>query len=458
MKKTNERVSLENWAVNDELLSLKISAAWKSFKSEHFAFMAICFYLFFDYVKPDQQYPIFAILPFLFLSILGAIVGWYMDPTSKIQFSALHTVLLLFGFHAILSSLFAYDSAFAFAHFELLRTSILIIFLITAIVKTEKRLFIFFLVYFVSNFRMSQFGFISWVKRGFSFASYGVTGAGWFRNSGEFGMEMAIFFAFTICFVFFLKGHWKGWMKWLMYFLPLSAIGCVLASSSRGAILAAIGGLLYLSMFSKQKFKAIIGASIVLGVAYWFIPPEFLERFQTAGTDKTSLSRIYYWGKARAMIADHPVFGVGYYNWIPYFRDHYYDPKFSGNVELCHNTFLQLGAELGYVGLGYFILLCLMSFWMNWKTERLCRRPGFEFLRSFAMGMNAAGVAMILASNFLTATYIPCFWTHFAFTICVSQIARKKIELLGEDDNKEIVKKGRKKTLAIRASNTVGGA
>ncbi|CBL44140.1 O-antigen polymerase [gamma proteobacterium HdN1] len=437
MKQRKLKLTSEKWHLDDGVLSLKPSILFAEYKSQHFAFLCICAYLFFDYVKPDQQYAIFAILPFLMLSVAGALLGWYFDKSSKLQFSKMHFLLLLLLFHNFLTCVLAYDQESAYTGFPLIRTSILLAFMITAIVNSERRLFLFVLVYFLANFRMSQFGFLSWVKRGFSFADYGVTGAGWFRNSGELGMEMAMFFAYTVCFAFFLRDYWGKWIRRFMYFVPITALGCVLASSSRGAIVAAVGALAYLAMFSNKKMKGLAGAVVVLGVAYYFLPAEFLARFQSAGEDKTSLSRIYYWGKAREMMADHPFFGVGYYNWYPYFRDRYYDPEFSGNVELAHNTFLQIGAETGYVGLAIFILLCVASFWINWRTEILCRRPGFEFLRSFAMGMNAAGVALIVASNFLTATYIPSFWMHFTFTICVSQIARSKLRLLEVEEREK---------------------
>ncbi|WP_410969043.1 hypothetical protein, partial [Salmonella sp. SAL4444] len=78
-------------------------------------------------------------------------------------------------------------------------------------------LFLFLLFYFLANFKMSQFGFVSWASRGFGFASWGITGAGWFRNSGELGLEMSMFFAYTVCFIFFLREHWSRWVKVFFY-------------------------------------------------------------------------------------------------------------------------------------------------------------------------------------------------------------------------------------------------
>lgn len=411
-----------------DVLELKFGSVWRAFWGEHYAFICISIYLFWEYVKPEQQYPIFGLVPVLRISILGALLGFVVERGAKIRISGLGVLMLIFLLHCIVSSINAYDRSLSFDFLNLIYIWVLVYFLIQGIVRTEQRLFIFVLIYFVSNFRMSQFGFISWVSRGFSFASYGVTGAGWYRNSGEFGLLMAMFFSYTVCFVVFLRHYWTGWVKWIMYFLPLSAVACIMASSSRGAMIGGLGSLLYLSFFSKKKIRAWL-ASALLGCGVFFmLPQEFLARFQTAGTDRSSLSRIYYWSKARIMMDEHPILGVGYYNWVPYFRDNYFDPSYSGRVELTHNTFLQTGAELGYVGLGIFVLMVLWSFVINWRSERMSRKPGFEFLRAFAMGMNAAGVGLVIASLFLTATYIPSYWIHFAFSSCLYAIVKKKIE------------------------------
>jgi len=408
-------------------LALRPKTVWKAFRAEHFAFIAISIYLLFEYVKPDQAYPVFGILPFLRLSLLAAIVGYMLDKQARYTTSPLNFLVLAFLAHCVVSSTFAYRPDYAFDRLNIIALWVLVYFLITGIVSNERRLFLFVLVYFVSNFKMSQFGFLSWVTRGFSFTSWGVTGAGWFRNSGELGLEMGMFFAFSLCFVLLLRKYWTGWIKWLMYFVPLSAVGCVLASSSRGAIIGCLAAIFYLSMFSNKKIRAWFVAAAFIYLAYLVMPAQFIARFHTAGTDTTSLSRIAYWEKAQEMMQANPFLGVGYYNWVPYYSDHYFDPTLYWRVEEAHNTYLQMGAELGYVGLGLFVIMVLLSFWINWKSEKMCRAPGFEFLRAFSLGMNAAGVGLVLASMFLTAFFMPNYWIHFAFTVCLRNSINGKI-------------------------------
>lgn len=421
--------SLADFSAGPDMLGLRIKVLWREFWTQHFSVICVSFYLFLEYVKPGEMYAVFDLLPFVKLSLLGAIGGFFVGKTNEYTRSPLNGLLLLYLFHCFVSGIYAYNSEFALSHINIIYTWVLIYFLITGIINTEKRLFLFVLVYFASNFKMSQFGFFSWAKRGFGFASWGVSGSGWFRNSGELGLEMAMFFAFTLVFAFFLKSYWRGWVKWIMYFVPFSAVCTVIASSSRGAIIGIVGAIFYLSFFSKKKIRAWIATALLLALAFLIMPPEFLARFQSAGQDATSLTRIYYWGKAREMMGHNPYLGVGYYNWFPYFRDHYFDANLYWRIEEAHNTYLQMGAELGYVGLGIFIALVLVSFWINFKVERTCQREGYTFLRAFAMGMNAAGVALVLGSIFLTAFFMPNYWIHFAFTAVLSNVVNRKILL-----------------------------
>jgi O-antigen ligase len=410
------------------MLALHPKAVWHAFRSEHFAFICTSIYLLLEYLKPEQAYPIFGILPFLRLAVLVALAGFFLDKQAKLARSPLNWLILLFLLQCALSSWYAYDSEYSFSRLNIITNWVIVFFLISGIVNSERRLFLFLLVYFLANFKMSQFGIFSWARRGFGFASWGITGAGWFRNSGELGLEMSVFFAYTLCFALFLRRYWTGWIKWLMYFLPISAFGCVIASSSRGAIIGVVGVLLYLSFFSKKRVRAWIACAVALYLGYLIMPSQFLARFHTAGEDPTSLSRIAYWAKAHEMLSQHPYFGVGYYNWYPYYRDHYFDPSLYWRVEQAHNTYLQMGAELGFPGLGIFLTMVLVSFVINAKSARLAKRDGFEFLRALALAMNAAGAGLVLGSAFLTAFFLPNYWIHFALTVCLQVAVRKKIE------------------------------
>lgn len=416
--------------LNAQLLSLRPSAVWQAFREERFGFIFLSLYLLLLYLKPWLAHPWLAVIPLERLTILAVIVGFFLNREYKVERSLLNGLLLVFFVQCIVSAAFAYNVSYAFANIDIIAEYVVIYFLIAGIVNSERRLYLFVLVYFLANFKMSEFGFFSWARRGFGFASWGITGAGWYRNSGELGMEMAMFFDFVLCFAIVLRKYWSKWTRRFVYFVALTAAACVIASSSRGAVVALTASLIFLILFRDKKAKALAGTALLFLIGYLSIPARFIERFNTAGHDITSDTRLDYWSKASLMMHQHPMLGVGYYNWIPYFHDHFFQPQLYWRVEMAHNTFLQLGAELGYIGLFLFVTMTAISFIINAKSARVARRHGFDFLYSFAVGMNVAGVSMLIASMFLTAYWLPTYWIQFALTICLRNVVRQKSEAL----------------------------
>lgn len=426
MARLTERAVRSMEPLSRDWLGLSLTHLWKGYWSESFGFKCIVFYLIFEYVKPQISYPVFALLPFTQIFLMCAALGFILDRDSRYVGSFGNKILILLFIQCILSSCFAYDSSHAFNNLIVIELWILIYFLIVNLVNTEKRLFIFILVYFLCNFKMSQFGFFSWAGRGFSFASWGVTGAGWFRNSGELGMQMAEFVGYLLFFIWGLRRNWGKWAKVFVYFVLFTAICTIVATNSRGALLGLAGVLLFASFFSKHRVKAWMGTVLLGLLVYTIIPPEFIERLQAMGSDTTSVTRLTYWTKALRLMEENPIWGIGYYNWVPYYLHHFFDGSLYFRVEEAHNTFLQIGAELGYVGLGIFIWMVLYCFYANFKSAKLAstmaERP---FLYSLALGMNAAGVGLVLSSLFLTAFFMPNFWFHLALTVCLQNVVKK---------------------------------
>ena len=201
-------VASSDFGLTRPLLEMRPRAIWQAFRAEHWAFIGIACYLMLEYVKPEQAYPIFGILPFLRFAWIGALIAAFSDKQSGIVRGAPFNWLLpLFLLHCLVSAFLAYRSDYSFEKFSIIFLWVLMYFLISSIVTTERRLFLFVIGYLLSNLKMSQFGFFTWAKRGFGFASWGLTGAGWFHNSGELGLEMAMYFAFTVCLALFLRQY-----------------------------------------------------------------------------------------------------------------------------------------------------------------------------------------------------------------------------------------------------------
>ena len=114
-----------------------------------------------------------------------------------------------FYFVVLLSSIFAIWPSLAFSKIEVPVNWVILYFLIVSVVNSERRFILFALLYLLVNFKMSQFGFLSFAKRGFTYTVWGVTGSpGWFRDSGDFGIQMGLFAPFVIGFILALRKYW----------------------------------------------------------------------------------------------------------------------------------------------------------------------------------------------------------------------------------------------------------
>lgn len=410
------------------LARLSLEHLWRTFRRQSWSFWLLCFYFFLEYVRPQTIYPALDIIPWAQLALVACVVMAFLE--DKIRLSVPMAGLL--GAYALvvaLSVVFAYDQSAFFARPELFANWLLVFFLVVSIVDSEERFFVFMLLFLLWNFKMSQHGARSWALAGFGFRDWGVTGApGWFQNSGEFGIQMTMFFPLSVYFA------WHCWEKCgklkrlFLLAMPVTAVMAIVASSSRGAYLGLAAGVVVLVLQSKRmKTAALVG--VLCAAAALAVPSEQWDRFEQAGDDTTSQARLTYWEHGIEIMNNHPVLGVGYENWLSYYRDHYWNRTGYGGVQEPHNPFIEAGAELGYPGLVMFLLLILGTFAVNRRTRRICGRLGPDgvFLERMAYGLDAALVGFLVSGFFVTVLYYPFFWVNLSMTVAVFLAARKRL-------------------------------
>ena len=410
----------------EQYYSIDIRSIWNGLKRESAAFWWLCIYVFFEYVRPQSIYPSIDIIPWAQISLLCAFATAYYDKSIEWVENSENKFLIFFGLIILLSSIFAFKPSVSLTKANTAINWVLIYFLIITVVNTEKRFFVFLLLLLLVNFKMSQFGFRTFAGRGFSFASWGVKGApGWFSNSGEFGIEMTIFVPLSIAFIVALKQYWGRLKRWFFYLFPFTGLVTIAATSSRGAQLAILGVGIWFVLKSRLRFKAMLGILILGSVVYMIIPQEQLERFTTMGEDSTSTSRLTYWAAGMDVIANNPVLGVGYENWIDYCWFIY--PQGLGVTPNClqvHNTYIQSGVELGVFGLIVYIILLIYAFKLNKQTRQHAKCIDNKFIYYIAHGLDGGLIGFIISSTFISVLYYPFIWFQVATSVALFNISR----------------------------------
>lgn len=403
----------------DELYSLRIGPIAAYILSERLVFILICTYLFFEYFRPQSIYPVLYPVPWTQITIIGALLTYIVDTNRPMVARNAATYLMIAYFLIVLlSSLFGYAPELSFDRLRKFGDWLIIYFLISHIIATRERFFIFFLSFLLYNLKMSQHAFISWAKRGFTYENWGVTGApGWFHNSGELGIQMCIFVPLSIATIFALKPYIGRLYFAGLWILPVSGIGAVIASSSRGAI----AGLFAVGVWSlaqtKYFFRASAGLLCILVIALWIMPDDFAKRFEDAGEDRNSLHRLERWEDGLAAMNQHPILGVGFDIWPEYYRATH-SPDYPG-TPLVHNVFVQTGSELGYSGLIVFLLLITSTFLMTKQIRVVSVERSDRFSSVLSRGFDGALIGYLVSASFVTVQYYPYFWINLAMVVAL---------------------------------------
>ena len=326
-----------------------------------------------------------------------------------------------------MSGIFAFDPSVSWDHWVFFLNWFLVYFLVINIVNTEKRLFVFILLFLLLSFKMAQNGAVTWALRGFSFTDWGLVGAaGWFRNSGEFSIQMLIFVSLSIAFIVAIKEKWGPYKKYFFYLMPITGFLSIIGSSSRGAQLALVVIGLFLLLKWKQRTRAIIILSLVILAVFVLLPDEQVQRFVDVEDDINYLQRVAYWEYGLRLMNEYPVLGIGYYNWLDYVA--YKVPEGlgpRGMGELPHNIFIQIGAEAGYIGLLIFLSMVFFLFRLNASTRAAAKVCKNDFLYFLSYGLDAGCLGYLVAGFFVTVFYYPFFWVQMALSVAVYSIAKK---------------------------------
>ncbi|QJR81986.1 hypothetical protein CA267_015105 [Alteromonas pelagimontana] len=402
----------------DDFLFLKVKKLWAHFKTESFAFKCVCAYMFVEYFRPQAIFKWLDFLPWAQLFLGLAIIGIFTDSKAKLRFTAMHTFLIFFAVIIHLSMITAYDVGWSFDYYIFFIQWIIIFFVITSIVTTRERFYIFFMVFFLCCLKIAIGTSRIWIMRGFGFTSWGLMGPpGYFQNSGELAVLMLVLFPIGYYLYKAYKNDVRRWEKYLLLAATICPILTILGSSSRGAQIALVIQLLL--MFYKQIFKPKVLILIVLicSIGWNILPEEQKLRFTEIGEDKSSIQRKLYWEHGWDMMKDNPILGVGYYNFQPYYQDHYFKDVLYSYAQLPHNILIQIGTDSGFTGLLIYLLIIMASLIMKRPrigTSSIVSEP---FYNALWISLKLGVVGFFIAGQFVTIGYYPFLWISIALQI-----------------------------------------
>lgn len=405
----------------DDLYRLKISRIIGFTLRQSVSFKLLLLFLVFEYLRPQGMYPGIRFVPWSFIILVLCTLSSIAE-NRMFRVSNRANVLMFISFVVVtMSSLFAISPQTSFQGAKTVFTLALIYYLVINIVDSAEKMFVFVGFFILLTLKLSQFVFVRWVARGFTYDKYGAAaGSAWLQNSGELAIQMCMVFAISTYFAISVWPQVTSWFKRaILVFIPVSTAGSVLASGSRGSFVALAVVVIMMWLGSKRRSFGLVAIILLVFSLPIFMSERDLSRTKEMGgvTDTTASNRLARWGKGVEMVKKNPLLGVGYQNWAV--ADAKY---FDGEGQECHNIFIECASELGFPGLFVFVLLIIACFRSNFETIRTALLSGDIFAANLAKSLNLALIAYLVAGCFVTVLYYPYFWVNLAMSVALNNI------------------------------------
>lgn len=212
------------------------------------------------------------------------------------------------------------------------------------------------------------------------------------------------------------------WRAVLPAAIALLVVGLA-ATESRGGLLAflvVLGAGVVVMRGRRAVALGLAAVALLIGGLSLAANPAALERIKLAEQDRGN-GREDLWVVARRMAAEHPMTGVGLDNFTARSAEYVRRPGSLDYVELIvdrphvvHNTYLQMLAETGVIGLGLWLALAATVLGSALRAARRFERAGRHRLAVLSRGVLVADVGLLTAVFFISALSTATVWVLLA--------------------------------------------
>lgn len=197
--------------------------------------------------------------------------------------------------------------------------------------------------------------------------------------------------------------------RWVRHGLTVAMLLCAVAalgSYSRGALLAIAAMGLFLWLKSRQKLGLGLLGIMAVPPLLAFMPEEWSQRMDTINTyeeDASVQGRFNAWWMAYNLAKDRPL-GGGFEVTMPeLFHRYAPDPL---DIHAAHSIYFQALGEHGFVGLGLYLLLGLLT-WRtgSWIIRNTAKQDNYKWAHSLATMIQVSLIGFYVGGAFLSLLY-----------------------------------------------------
>jgi O-antigen ligase len=179
----------------------------------------------------------------------------------------------------------------------------------------------------------------------------------------------------------------RGTTRVLYALAALFLVGAMLASQSRGALLAGTGALAVVCVVALPRSHPLLWLAVLAGAigawlaAFGMVPTGAFERVLSAvglggvsfdnvtTANFSAVERAAHWLAGVRMFAAHPLLGVGIGNYAAAYPA-YHPRGWYASLQHAHNYYINIAAESGIVGLAAYLLVIGTALWYSCAAVR----------------------------------------------------------------------------------------
>ena len=249
-----------------------------------------------------------------------------------------------------------------------------------------------------------------------------ITGA--FKHYNDYGAFLVPGFSITLA-LFLVKFSNKKMVPAVFLTLLFFILSYTITHTlSRSALLAAFASLFFFSIFFRCRWFAAAGLAVLLLIV-WTFPSALSTRFKNIFVESTP-ERVLLIKTTFSMIKAHPIFGLGLNTYSDYFS--HFRPVNYPAIMYAHNSYLQMTAEIGIVGIGFYLAFIFALVIKAVKSVLLCHVWAYKVLTAGCVAAIFGMMTNALFESLLQSTQLrTIFWcllgisttlaTHFSSNI-----------------------------------------
>lgn len=210
--------------------------------------------------------------------------------------------------------------------------------------------------------------------------------------------------------------------------MALSALAA-LGSYSRGAFLAIAVMGTFLGMKSRHKTRIALLLLLALPLMIMFMPDKWSSRMdtiQTYDSDPSALGRINAWWMAFNLAKDRPLVGGGFEIYEPQFFMMYApNPE---DIHAAHSIYFQALGEHGFVGLGLYLLLAMLT-WRtgSWIIRNTAGNEKYTWAHDLARMVQVSLIGFGVGGAFLSLLYFDVPYYLMAILVATRVFVEKEM-------------------------------